>query len=149
QVRHRADVILVRVRQYNRVNEVQPAFERGEVRQDQVDAGLVLLREQDPAVDHQQPPVVLEHGHVAADLADPAERDHSQAAGGQWRRRPQLRVRMTHLSFTPPAVRSSLSCSISAVLASVSGSRTGPEGSPSSPSAALVKITPWFRKMPV
>ncbi len=130
QVRHRADVVLVRVREHERVDLVQPALERGEVRQDQVDAGLVLLGEQDAAVHHEQPAGVLEDRHVAADLAEPAERDQAQATGGQRRRGPQLWVRMAHLSFTPPAVRSSRSCSISAGVASDSGSRTGPPGRP-------------------
>ena len=41
QVRHGADVILVRVRQHERLDLVQPALEGGEVRQDQVDARLI------------------------------------------------------------------------------------------------------------
>jgi hypothetical protein len=48
--------------------------DRVEVGEDQVDAGVVLLGEQDPTVDDQQAPVVLEDGHVATDLAESAER---------------------------------------------------------------------------
>ena len=47
--------------------------------------GLVLLGEQDAAVDDQQLAGVLEDRHVAADLAEAAERGHAQAAGGQSR----------------------------------------------------------------
>ena len=82
QVRHGADVILVRVREHERLDLVEPAFEGGEVRQDQVDAGLVVLGEQHAAVDDEQPAGVLEDGHVAADLAEAAERDQAQAVSG-------------------------------------------------------------------
>ena len=88
QVRHAADVVLVRVREHERLDLVQPALECGEVRQDQVDAWLVVLREQHAAVDDEQPPGVLEHRHVAADLAEAAERDQAQAVSGQGRRCP-------------------------------------------------------------
>ena len=57
---------------------VQPVPDRAEVRKDQVDAGLVGLREEHAAVDDQQPAGVLEDGHVAADLAEAAEGDHPQ-----------------------------------------------------------------------
>ena len=52
-----------------------------EIRQDQVDAGLVVRREQHAAVDDQQPAQVLENGHVAADFADTAQRGDPQPAG--------------------------------------------------------------------
>ena len=143
-------MVLVRVGQHERLDLVQPALQGREVRQDQVNAGLVGLGEQHAAVDDEQPARVFEDGHVAADLAEAAERDHAQAAGGQRRRRPELRVRMTHLSFTPPAVE---------VLAELLDLGRGgvwqrqpdsvPPGSPSRLSAALVMITPWVRNMPV
>ncbi len=88
QVRHAADVVLVRVREHERLDLVQPAFECREVGQDQVDARLIVLREQHAAVDDEQPAGVLEDGHVAADLAEAAERDHAQAVSGQGRRCP-------------------------------------------------------------
>ena len=77
--RHRADVVLVTVRQHQRVNLGEPVFDRPEVRQDQVDTGLVVLREQHPAVDDQEPAVELEDGHVTADPTDAAQRDYTQA----------------------------------------------------------------------
>ena len=83
QERHGADVVLVAVREHDRVDVVQPVLDGPEVRQDQVDAGLLVLGEQHAAVHDQQPVVELEHGHVAADLADPAQRDHAQAAVGR------------------------------------------------------------------
>ena len=69
----------------------------GEVRQDHIDAGLVLLREQDSAVDDEQPAGMLEDGHVAPDLTEPAQWDDPKAVPGQWRRRAELGVRMAHV----------------------------------------------------
>ena len=46
-----------------------------QVRQEQVDAGMVVLGEQDAAVDEQQFPVDLVAGHVAANVAQPSQRD--------------------------------------------------------------------------
>ena len=85
QVRHRTDVVLVAVGQHQRVDGVEAVPDRVEVGQDQVDARVVLLGEEHPAVDDQQAAVVLEDGHVAADLAEPAEGDHPQPALGQRR----------------------------------------------------------------
>ena len=66
------------------VDLVEPVTDRGEVGQDHVDAGLVLLGEQHAAVDDQQLAGVLEDGHVAADLAEPTECDDPQAPVGQF-----------------------------------------------------------------
>jgi hypothetical protein len=96
QVRHPADVVLVPVGEHDRHDVVQPVPDGGEVGEDDVDAGLVLLGEEDPAVDDQQLAVVLEHRHVAADLAEPSERDHAQAALGQGRRRAEFGMTATH-----------------------------------------------------
>jgi hypothetical protein len=87
QVRHPADVVLVAVRQHDRVDLVEAVPDRAEVRQDHVDPGLVLLGEQDAAVDDQQASPVLEHGHVAADLAQAAQGDDTECAvreAGRW-----------------------------------------------------------------
>ena len=83
EVGHRADVVLVAVREHQRLDVVEPVPDRVEVGEDQVDAGVVVLGEQHAAVDDQQPAVVLEDGHVAADLAEAAERDDPQAPLGQ------------------------------------------------------------------
>ena len=74
EVRRGADVVLVAVGQHERLDLVEPVSDRVEVGEDQVDAGVVLLGEEDAAVDDQQATVVLEDGHVATDLAEPAER---------------------------------------------------------------------------
>ena len=85
-------MILVAVRQHDADDVGEAVTDRTEVREDQVDAGMVLLGEQHPAVDDEQLAVELEHGHVAADLAEPAERDDAQATGGELRRWVELAV---------------------------------------------------------
>ena len=54
QVRHRADVVLVAVREHDADDVVEPVLDRLEVGQDQVDAGLVLLGEEHAAVDDEE-----------------------------------------------------------------------------------------------
>ena len=73
-------MVLVAVGEHDALDVVEAVPMELEVRQDQVDAGLLLLREEHPAVDDQQPAAVLEDRHVAADLAEAAERDDAQAA---------------------------------------------------------------------
>ena len=54
QVGHAADVVLVAVGEHDGDDVVQPVPDRGEVGEDHVDPRLVLLGEQDAAVDDQQ-----------------------------------------------------------------------------------------------
>jgi hypothetical protein len=74
QVRDRPDVVLVRVGEHQRLDIVEAGVRCGAGPADQVDTGFVMPREQHPAVDDQQPAQMLENGHVAADLADTAQR---------------------------------------------------------------------------
>ncbi len=67
----------------------------GEVRKDQVDSGLFLLGEEDAAVDDEQSALVFEDRHVAADLAETAERGDAQAALRELRRGAEFGMRMT------------------------------------------------------
>ena len=69
QVGDAADVVLVAVGQDQGDDVVEAVLDVAEVGQDQVDAGLILLGEQNAAVDDEQLSVDLEDGHVAADLA--------------------------------------------------------------------------------
>ena len=147
QVGHRADVVLVRVREDERLDLVQPPVQVAEVRQDEVHAGLVGVGEQHAAVHDEQPAAVLEDRHVPADLTEAAERDDAQAVGGELGGRGEVGVRVAH-SLTPPAVRSSASWCLSASVAARSGSRTAPPGRPSRSSAALVITAPWLRNSP-
>ena len=80
QERDGADVVLVAVREHDALDVVEAVPDGGEVRQDQVDSGLLLLGEEHAAVDDQQAAAVLEDRHVAADLAETAERGDAQAA---------------------------------------------------------------------
>src|SRR5690606_38963864 len=96
QVRHRADVVLVGVRQDDGLDLVEPVSDVLEVGQDQVDARLLGIGEEYPAVDDQQAAGVLEDRHVPADLAQPAQRDDAQAATWQLRRGAEIRMRMAH-----------------------------------------------------
>ena len=88
QERDRPDVVLVCVGQHQRLDVVETIFDVPQVRQDQVDAGLVVGGKHHPAVDDQQPAQVLENRHVTADFVDAAKRGDSQPARGQgtrWR----------------------------------------------------------------
>ena len=96
EVRHGADVVLVAVREDDRLDVVQPVRDVVEVREDEVDAGLVVLGEEDAAVDDEQAPVVLEDGHVAADLTETAEGDDAQPSGGELGRQGEFGVGMAH-----------------------------------------------------
>ena len=62
-------MVLVPVGEDDGVDVVEPVLDDPEVGQDQVDARLLGLGEEHAAVDDQQPPGELQHGHVAADLA--------------------------------------------------------------------------------
>ena len=163
QVRDRADVVLVGVREDDRLDLVEPPLQVAEVRQDQVHAGLVGVGEQHAAVHDEQAAAVLEDRHVPADLAEPAERDDAQAVARELGGRGEVGMRVAHApvpcspssltaaapgSFTPPAVRSSASRCRSASVAASSGARTAPPGRPSRSSAALVITAPWLRNSP-
>src|SRR6185312_13276017 len=113
QVGDRADVILVRVRQHERLDLVEPPVQVAEVRQDEIHAGLVGVGEQHAAVHDEQSATVLEDRHVPADLAEAAERDDAQPVARQLAGRGEVGVRVAH-SLTPPAVRSSASWCLSA-----------------------------------
>ena len=76
QVRQRADVILVRVGEHDARTSL--VAEVAEVGEDQVDAEVLVAREREPGVDDDLSSADLEDGHVLADLAEAAERDHAQ-----------------------------------------------------------------------
>ncbi len=90
-----ADVVLVAVGEDDALDVVEAVPDGREVRQDQVDSGLLLLREEHSAVDDQQAAAVLEDRHVSADFAEAAQRGDPQAAFGERRGRAEFRMRMT------------------------------------------------------
>ena len=75
EVRERADVILVPVREHDRAHHLLPLAEVREVRQDEIDAEMLVAREREPGVDDDDRAVRLVDGHVLADLAEAAERN--------------------------------------------------------------------------
>jgi hypothetical protein len=105
QVRHRSDVVLVAVGQDQPDHVLQPVGDRVETGQDEVDAGVGVLGEQHPAVDQQQLAVELEHGHVAADVPQPAERDDAEGVVGQWGRITQVTGCHDRQGYTTEPVR--------------------------------------------
>jgi hypothetical protein len=81
QIRHRADVVLVTVREHNAKNIVEPIANRAEVRKDEVNTGLVFLGEQHATVDDQDLAVDLKRGHVATYFTKTADRRYAK---GLW-----------------------------------------------------------------
>ena len=76
EVREAADVILVAVRQDDRPDAT--SLEVADVREQQVDAEVLVAREGEAGVDDEQLPARLVHGHVLAHLAEAAERDDAK-----------------------------------------------------------------------
>ena len=68
--RQRAEVVLVAVRDDDRLDVVDVLAQVREVGQHEVDAHHLGRREAQPAVDDDDPAVVLDDRHVLADLAD-------------------------------------------------------------------------------
>ena len=114
QERYRADVVLVRMGQHQCLHLVEAVLDVAQIGQDQVDAGLVVAREQHPAVDDQESAEMLENRHVAADFADAAQRGHPQTPRGQRPRRFEVCV---HYRSTAAARISAASASICSAVA--------------------------------
>lgn len=93
--RDAADVVLVAVREHDALDVVEAVPDGREVRQDQVDSGLLLLGEEHSAVDDQETASVLEDRHVPADFAEAAERGDPEAALREGGRCAEFRMRMT------------------------------------------------------
>lgn len=83
RVRHGPDVVLVTVGEHDSQHVVEAVADRREVRKDQVDARLILLGEEHPAVDDKDLAVDLEGRHVATDLAETADRRDAESSGGE------------------------------------------------------------------
>ena len=79
-VRQRADVILVRVRDEDPFDLVAALAEVLDVGDDEVDAEHLLVGEHEPGVDDQDVVALLDRHHVLPDLTDTAERDDADRA---------------------------------------------------------------------
>ena len=84
QIGHRSDVVLVAVGEDEGDDVVEPVVEVAQRGEDEVDAGVVILREQHTTIHQGDLPVDLEGGHVATDVPEPSERDHPQRSWGQF-----------------------------------------------------------------
>ena len=82
-VRQGADVVLVGVGDQEGLDVGLALLEIGDVGDDEVDPEHLLVGEHQAAVDDDDVVAVLEHVHVLADLADPAERDDPEWIGLQ------------------------------------------------------------------
>ena len=80
EVRQRADVILVAVRQDDRSQRAGRIAQVAEVGQHEVDAQHLVAREAETRVDQDPLAILLDHGHVLADLAETAEGDDANDA---------------------------------------------------------------------
>ena len=80
QVRYAADMVFVAMGEYQGLDLVETVLDVVEIRQDQVNARLLLLREKHAAIDEQQVAVVFDHVHVAADFAETAKRHDTHRA---------------------------------------------------------------------
>jgi hypothetical protein len=74
-------MVLVAVCDDDRLDRVDALLEVCEVRQHEVDPEHVGGREAQAGVDDDEPAVVLEHGHVLADLAEAPEGQDTQGRG--------------------------------------------------------------------
>ena len=87
QERDGTDVVLVRVGEHERLDVFEAVLDQAQVRKDQIDTGLIVRREQHPAVHDQQTAQMLENRHIAADFADATQRGDPQSPWGQRPRR--------------------------------------------------------------
>src|SRR5262249_11988990 len=72
-----AHMVLVAVREEDRADA--PSCEVADVREEEVDAEMLVARKCETCVDDEDLAAELVHGHVLADLAEAAERDDAQA----------------------------------------------------------------------
>ena len=77
-------MVLVGVGDEERLDLGAALLEIGDVGDDEVDAEHLLVGEHQPAVDDDDVVAVLEHVHVLADLAHPAERDDAERLVVGW-----------------------------------------------------------------
>ena len=133
QVRQRADVVLVSVRQDDRAQRARRVAQVAEVRQHEVDAEHLVARKAETRIDQDPLAVLLDHGHVLADLAETAEGDDSNG------RRHRVAV-ASAWAVRPNAESAAWMATRSAAVASISGSLRPPTRCPSRASAVLIGI---------
>ena len=135
QERERADVVLVRVRQHDGTDRI--VAEIPEVREDHIDAEVLVAWERHAGVDDDPLAGGLVHGHVLADLTEAAKRDHAE-----------------HICHLAPQCREALArgCFVARVRSASAHARTqvsfvcGPTGE--TEDAAACRRAPRRRKLP-
>ncbi len=73
EIRQRADVVLVAVREHDAADHLRALDEIGEVREDEVDAEMLVAREREACIDDDDRALGLVGGHVLPHLAEAAE----------------------------------------------------------------------------
>ena len=114
----------------DRLDVVDALAQVGEVGQHEVDAHLLGGREAQPGVDDDDPAVVLDDGHVLADLAHASEREDAQGAAHA----------VEAVASSPWRSSMARTAAVSASSASTIGSRSVPASWPSRFSAALTGV---------
>ena len=145
QVGHTTDVVPVAVSQHDRLDLIQAAVEVREVRQDEVDARLVVLGEQHPQSTINNRPAYSNTAMFRPISPNP----RGPQCGGhrrEFRWRSQVRMRMRGATIdqstaSPTPAKSARRRATSASVAGSSGSRGWPTWCPCRFSAALVSAT--------
>ena len=83
QVRQRADVVLVRMREQHRAHLLRAVAQVREVREDEIDAEMLVARERQAGVDDHDLVVELVDRQVLSDLSEAPERDDPQCGHGR------------------------------------------------------------------
>jgi hypothetical protein len=123
-------VVLVPVRDHDRLDVVDALAQVREIRQHEVDAELLGRREAQAGVDHDDAAVVLDDGHVLADLSHASQREDSQGAAHP----------VGTVDSRPWRSSIARTAAVSASSASTIGSRSVPASWPSRLSAALTGV---------
>ena len=89
QIRHRADMVLMRMSQHKPRQLVGAFLDEGRVRHDDIDTRRFVVAERDPEVHHQPGIVMAEQVQVHADFTGAPQRQEQQLLPG---RRPGLRI---------------------------------------------------------
>ena len=83
QIGHAPDVVLMAMGEHQPDDIAEATLQVVEAGQDQVNTGLVVLREQHPAIDQQDLAIDLETGHVAPDITQSSEGNDAQGVSRQ------------------------------------------------------------------
>ena len=89
------------VGQYEGGDVLEPVRNVAEVRQNQVNSGLVLRGKKYPAIDEEDFPLSFQNRHVAANFAESPQGDHSQHILAHGARFGKVLVKIVHTHSLP------------------------------------------------